>query len=176
MWLKCPESMLSNQKVIFSSARMGTQMTFGGVELLMVNSKLRVHFKRTEGIKRWRAESNMTGHQNKWMHVAATWAEGGFARLYIDGVLKATASEGTFPVGTDDPNTSMIVGNFNSGSRQRHGAFDLDEWYVWDRELSENQVKRVYAAYQNGTHTFQYSSSSLNLPKSQSVIQTTKYL
>ena len=46
MWLKFSQCTLaSGQKVVFSSARQGTQVKNGGIELLVVDGELRVHFK-----------------------------------------------------------------------------------------------------------------------------------
>ena len=156
MWVKFPQStVVSGQKAILSSARQGTETTFGGVEFLIVNGILRVHFKQSWGNKRWRVQSNITEQYNKWMHITGTWSAHGFVYLYINGTLKATQSEGTYPVGSATPNMMMTVGKFNSGS-EKYGQFDLDEWYVWDRQLNSDQVVQVYATYLTGSKIILY--------------------
>ena len=94
MWLKFSQTTLaSGQKAVFSSARQGTQVTNGGIELLVVDGELRVHFKRTENTTRWRANTNITGQHDKWIHITGTWSVKRVAHLYIDGILKATGKK-----------------------------------------------------------------------------------
>ena len=82
MWLKFPQSAVaSGQKAILSSARQGTETTFGGVELLIVNGELRVHFKQSWGNKRWRVWCNITEQYNKWMHITGTWSGAGLCNI-----------------------------------------------------------------------------------------------
>ena len=154
MWVKFPQStVVSGQKAILSSARQGTETTFGGVEFLIVNGEVRVHFNQSWGNKRWRVWSNITEQYNKWMHITGTCSVHGFAYLYINGILRGAATEGTYSVGSATPNKMMTVGKFNSG-KEKYGQFDIDEWFVWDRQLNSDQVVQVYATYLAGTNLF----------------------
>ena len=122
---------------------------------MTVSGSLTLHFKITDG-KRWKPKSGLV-QNNTWIHVGGTWAVDGEANLYIDGVLNNTKSKEVKPEG---PYTqkNMHVGKFNeTEDRSKYGKFLLDEWYVWDRQLSEQQVAQVYAAYQTGIHAIHCS-------------------
>ena len=49
----------------------------------------------------------------------------------------------------------MTVGKLNSGS-EKYGQFDIDEWYVWDRQLNSDEVAQVYATYLTGIKIILY--------------------
>ena len=157
MWLKIDESMLSDgQNPIFSSGALTEEpVTYRGVTLLIICDDIKVNFKRTNDRKKWKAESNINGKANKWMHLTGTWAVSGTAQLYIDGALNSTSIENEHsPSGPNLPDT-MTVGVKNT-LQGKFGQFILDEWYFWDWELSGDQVVQVYAAYQTGDGTFKY--------------------
>ena len=151
IWLKFPQETLAGQKGIFSSIGRGkNKVTHGGVALLIVNGRLALRFKLTEGTKRWKAKSVRSVQDNTWIHVAGTWTIGGSAKLYIDGVLNDTESEELCPEEDSVIRDTMHVGKISFG-KDRYGNFLLDEWYFWDWELSIDQVAQVYAAYQTGS-------------------------
>ena len=85
--------------------------------------------------------------------MTGTWAAEGTAVVYIDGVPKATTTSTSLSQDSGTSNRKLVIGKFNSGN-DKYGAFDLDEWYFWDQQLSEDQVEQVYAAYQAGTPSF----------------------
>ena len=64
--------------------------------------------------------------------------------------------ENIVSVTPSDTQHSMHVGKIHSGN-DKYGHFVVDEWYIWDRELSGEQVAQVYAAYRTGTDINQYS-------------------
>ena len=152
MWLKFSTATLVGRRGIFSSVGRGkNKVRHGGVALLIANGYLALHFKLTEGTKRWKAKSVRRVQDNTWIHVAGTWTVGGAAKLYIDGVLNDTESEEIYL--EEDPfiQNTMHVGTFAYSGEARYGNFLLDEWYFWDSELSADQVAKVYAAYQTGS-------------------------
>ena len=159
MWLKLQELVLDEtQRIVFSSGALGgTEVEFGGITLVIIFPDLKLNFKYNDPDKKWKVESAVNGSVNKWMHVAGTWTVGGAARLYIDGTLNDTDPGKTSAVSFSTILNPMHVGKKNSES-EKYGHFILDEWYVWDKELSGDQVMQVYTAYQTGTSTIQCSS------------------
>ena len=157
MYLKFSNSTLEDRTIpsVFSSGGQNRRVTFGGVALLIRGGRLVLHFKRREGAKRWVAINDIRGHGNKWIHVAGTWSLDGWVKLYIDGVLNDTGIEDIYPLEDQDLPNTMYVGSVNH-TDDRYGQFVLDEWYMWDQDLNGDQVMEVFAAYQPGTHTFQY--------------------
>ena len=117
---------------------------------MIVNGYLTLHFKLTEGNKRWKAKSVRSVQDNTSVHVAGTWTIGGAVKLYIDGVLNDTESEKFYTMADPVMQSTMHVGKIIFG-QDKYGHFLLDEWYFLDLELSVDQVAKVYAAYQAGS-------------------------
>ena len=155
MYLKVSQLTLDSPThgFVFSSAGHHGRVTFGGVSLLIIRGNLVLHFRRREVAKRWLTKADISDQANRWIHVTGTWSLSDGVKLYIDGSLSDTGTEGTFLLGNPDlPNTMHIgrVGHRN----ETYTQFVLDEWYFWDQELNGDEVMQVYAAYQPGTYTF----------------------
>ncbi|MFK8046281.1 MAG: LamG domain-containing protein, partial [Crocinitomicaceae bacterium] len=81
----------------------------------------------------------------KWHHVAGTF-NSGVARIYIDGILDATANGGAF-IGTGATRFGFIgtgseATSYN-GSRGPNSYFDgeIEELKIWNKELSESEIR-----------------------------------
>jgi len=97
------------------------------------NRDRRVHFYiRTGGQLRHLSVDRALDSEN-WRHVAGTW-DGTTQRLYIDGVLRASATPPGELAGAD----RLAIG---SGGEPMHGW--LDDVRVYDRALSEDEVREI---------------------------------
>ena len=89
---------------------------------------------------------------NAWHHLAGTWKSpktggDGLLRMYFDGVLNSTSPE---PVdGLVAQTTSLKIGwddvLHDSPENRRFNGL-IDEVLVFDRALSENEVRQIYDA------------------------------
>ncbi|WP_299335706.1 LamG-like jellyroll fold domain-containing protein [uncultured Psychroserpens sp.] len=75
---------------------------------------------------------------DEWHHVAVIY-DGTTASLYIDGVLDSSANL-TAPVDTDD---SFFIAAAGKTAPQRHFRGNIDEVRVWDRALTEDQLRFI---------------------------------
>jgi hypothetical protein len=97
------------------------------------NRNQRVHFYiRTGGQLRHLYVEGALDREN-WRHVAGTW-DGTTQRLYVDGVLRASAT----PPGALGEADRLAIG---SGVEPMHGW--LQDVRVYDRALSEDEVREV---------------------------------
>ena len=87
-----------------------------------------------------------------WQHVCAERNSSGYARLYINGVLKSSGDSGTPLAGTTNVTISVIGAN---------GGFNgsIDDVMIFNRSLSANEI---YALYANTTSKY-YSNNFTNL-------------
>ena len=137
---------------IFSSG--GESNTLGGISLYF-RRQIYLHFTKKNRlvVEQWSILSSISGRGDQWLHVAGTWKQNGAAKLYIDGALVHVVLGPDATASSLSPNEQgeMQVGRLISG--HYYGEFTLDEWYVWDTELTWDQVKHVYEAYKTGKHT-----------------------
>ena len=95
-----------------------------------------------------RINSNVAAKLNKWSHFTLTFeptadknAAGnytGTARIYIDGVLAATAANRKFQAA---PTANLTVGALSAGSKKYTGA--VDELAIYAFTLSDSQVAKL---------------------------------
>lgn len=92
---------------------------------------------------RW-ATSNFV--VNRWYHLGATRG-GGFVRLYVDGVLRAEASE---PSPIDVSNDEALrIGSLSPAAPQ-FLAGRIDEVQIWNRALAGEEIAAIHAAGSDG--------------------------
>ncbi len=92
------------------------------------------------------APAGPTIAQNVWKHVVTSYTYGagpiGTVRYYVDGELGSTVTWNHAGSGNFAPNVKRI------GSRATNGFFrgSIDDLRVYDRVLSDNEVRSMYAA------------------------------
>ena len=89
----------------------------------------------------WLAE-NIHAPQEEWFHVAATWRKNGQLKVYIDGELNKTVSEGSFTPEADDVDSTMHLGKLRQ-SHHYHANATIDELIIWAEEKSEAEVRKL---------------------------------
>jgi chitodextrinase len=72
---------------------------------------------------------------NQYYHLACAW-DGSTARLYVDGVLSASATQLVTPAGNTAP---LYVGQFGGDADRLDGV--VDEVRIYSRALSEQEIR-----------------------------------
>lgn len=101
-----------------------------------------------------RVVSNATVTTGRWHYVTTTFASG-TAKIYIDGVLDATATGQPTPV--TNSNNFSIGGVWTSkASITSRFLGDIDEIRIWTNELTETQLRFIMnqEILKSGTNTF----------------------
>jgi hypothetical protein len=80
---------------------------------------------------------------NQWRHVAATY-DGGTVRLYINGALEASAPH-SGPV-RHNPSTTAVGCKITGGACNYPFRGLVDEVEIFDRALTQGEIKALYAA------------------------------
>ncbi|MGC6426114.1 MAG: LamG domain-containing protein [Akkermansiaceae bacterium] len=96
---------------------------------------------------------DITGSANvndgAWHHVVAVTLDGVGTRLYVDGVLDASADDSATAIAQSDDNNNVLwIGGNPDRGRQFDGQ--IDDVAMWDRGLSDAEVAQIYAAGQAG--------------------------
>ena len=77
---------------------------------------------------------------NSWYHIAFTWDRAAQqTKLYVDGVLRATAA--LAETGWVNPNPTLRIGSYNAGNKAANGIWD--EVRVYDRALSVEEISEL---------------------------------
>ena len=82
------------------------------------------------------AESTTQVGNGTWRHICGT-NDGTTSRLYIDGVLDASATES---VSSLQP--TVTFGHWQGGTRYLNGL--IDDVRIYNRALSPDEIKRLY--------------------------------
>lgn len=73
-----------------------------------------------------------------WYHLVGTW-DGNQIKLYVDSVLQQTGTRSGAIPGSSVP---LKIGSSSSDARWFNGI--IDEVYLWDRALSQEEVNQIY--------------------------------
>ncbi len=117
----------------------------GGFGIVVNKGKLQYHIYTDGG---WQyIDSEVTPEADKYYYVVGTWSTDGTAKIYVDGVLKATRTDAgtslTLPSETEQ--CIGIGGSITETGIQRafNGAVVIARLY--DVALTEEQIKTLYA-------------------------------
>lgn len=127
-WIKKSVSS-SEEKIVGGDAASG-----GGYSFFVTSSQLVFRDGRANA-----AVANWTLNDNKWHMVTGTMASGGLTKVYIDGVLAATANH---PGLISKNGNSLIMGNEVGRSYFFRGS--IDEVAIWSSALSLEQIQMIY--------------------------------
>lgn len=92
------------------------------------------------------ARTPFDSYYGRWTHIAATF-DAGTIRLYVDGVLRDSATNVQYPATRlrvpQNPNSALKIGSINGFfDSPQHRAFvgQLDEFRIWNRALSRSEL------------------------------------
>ena len=122
-----------------------------GVDSLQVyQSKLQVSInKSTDGSNGTLCVSTTTLQKNKWYYVTGIYSDtDNKLEVYIDGELDKTCTE-SFSAGTDS--TNRVIGNNSAiGATSPQFEGNIAEVSMWNKVLTQNEVKNIMASSLNG--------------------------
>jgi hypothetical protein len=90
-------------------------------------------------------------NDGNWHHVVGT-RDGSILRLYVDSILIGTASYSGYATPWNDQPIS--VGAYSDGNFAATGNCHIDEFGIWTRALSQEQVSSLYANGSGLTYSF----------------------
>uniref|UniRef100_A0AAY4B064 Adhesion G protein-coupled receptor D1 n=1 Tax=Denticeps clupeoides TaxID=299321 RepID=A0AAY4B064_9TELE len=102
-----------------------------------------VEFYTRANSKRWKANIQLPGPY--WTHILFTWTQEHGLNVYINGTFNVSDPSGNFSQNYGDPHNDLVIGMSNGPSKYyATGAFD--EFVIWERALSPEEVKMYYLA------------------------------
>lgn len=78
-----------------------------------------------------------------WTHVLFTWKSQDGLKVYINGTLNATDSNGDVFYSYEDSNSNMLTGS-EDGQAKRYVNGAFDEFIIWERVLSPHEVEQYF--------------------------------
>lgn len=113
-----------------------------GYAFAIYNSKL-VFFLKIDGSsgEDWYFNPGAYIEVNQWYHVAGTY-DGNEIRMYLNGELKGIRPHKGYISWDYKPN-QLSIGAFKDKNEQNPFKGSIDEVHVWNKALSENEVKKL---------------------------------
>ncbi|XP_028268999.1 adhesion G-protein coupled receptor D1 [Parambassis ranga] len=93
---------------------------------------------------RWKANIRVPGPY--WTHILFTWTWGDGLKVYINGTLTAGDKNGTVSVNYGDPYPDLVIGTGNNKAYRHYVTGAFDEFVIWERALSPDQIWLYYNA------------------------------
>ena len=144
LWLKAHQDVSAGGDEYYIKSGGHTYWSIG-MSLMQHNGDLVASF-RNESIH-WRAQ--VTGFESRvWYHVVLAWAGESRVQVYLDGCLSQT-DVGTDLANNHDPiYNDFVFGNANTalGIGSLAGEMTLDEVRVWDANMNDEDVWKIYIA------------------------------
>ena len=98
--------------------------------------------------------------RDEWFHLMVTWKQTADLYFYIDGTLVRKGLT-NWTNGNSGGTTTMTIGKSNS--HNAFGSASMDEWFVWDKYVTDAQVAGFYSTYFDGKLLFFYTLGFLLL-------------
>ncbi|XP_039537527.1 adhesion G-protein coupled receptor D1 isoform X3 [Pimephales promelas] len=110
----------------------------------------------------WKAHIELPGPY--WTHVLFTWTQTEGLKVYINGTLSTRDPTGNVSHNYGDPYADLVIGTGNIGRYNHYATGAFDEFVIWERALSPQDVWMYYKAAigENVMSTFP-TESSINL-------------
>ena len=147
IWLKLGPSMSSDSSdgYVMSSGGQTSKVNPGGMKISVESGgDLDVGFRLRSVAKRWQKLIENPGI-DEWVHITATWNKDGYLTVYVNGTkLSPVGNTSYTPSGS--VNSDIHIGKPNNAV-DNFAEVTLDEWYVWDEELTEEQVENIFRVY-----------------------------
>jgi subtilisin family serine protease/PKD repeat protein len=108
--------------------------------LLSGANQLRLLLETQDGVADVWSEPNAI-FLNKWQHVAVSYDGDSIINMYINGELQTLNNTGAKPAGpiVDSRGDALVIGNRINRDRNFDGR--IDEFRVWSKELTEEQIQ-----------------------------------
>jgi len=81
-----------------------------------------------------------------WTHVLFTWTQTEGLKVYINGTLSTRDPTGNVSHNYGDPYADLVIGTGNIGRYNHYATGAFDEFVIWERALSPQDVWMYYKA------------------------------
>ncbi|XP_029533751.1 adhesion G-protein coupled receptor D1 isoform X2 [Oncorhynchus nerka] len=119
-----------------------------------------VEFYTRGNSKRWRANINIPGPF--WTHILFTWTLTDGLNIYINGTFNTSDPTGNVSMNYGDPYPDLVIGTGNEQSYGHYVTGAFDEFVIWERALSPEEILMYYQAATGDTLTY---PSTTSVPK-----------
>ncbi|KTG33625.1 hypothetical protein cypCar_00000977 [Cyprinus carpio] len=128
-----------------------------------------VEFYTRGDSKTWKAHIKLPGPY--WTHVLFTWTQTEGLKVYINGTFSVGDPTGNVSLNYGDPYADLVIGTGNTGNYNHYATGAFDEFVIWERALSPQDIWMYYKAAigENVMATFPTEASSVSLLQQNSV-------
>ncbi|CAB1319683.1 unnamed protein product, partial [Coregonus sp. 'balchen'] len=116
-----------------------------------------VEFYTRGNSKRWRANIKIPGPF--WTHILFTWTLKDGLNIYINGTFNTSDPTGNVSMNYGDPYPDLVIGTGNDQSYGRYVTGAFDEFVIWERALSPEEILMYYKAAIGDAWTYPTTAS-----------------
>uniref|UniRef100_A0A9J7X5N6 Adhesion G protein-coupled receptor D1 n=1 Tax=Cyprinus carpio carpio TaxID=630221 RepID=A0A9J7X5N6_CYPCA len=103
-----------------------------------------VEFYTRGDSKTWKAHIKLPGPY--WTHVLFTWTQREGLKVYINGTFSVGDPTGNISQNYGDPYADLVIGTGNTGNYNHYATGAFDEFVIWERALSPQDIMKYYKA------------------------------
>lgn len=81
-----------------------------------------------------------------WTHVLFTWTQTDGLKVYINGTFSIGDPTGNVSYNYGDPHADLVIGTGNRGRYGHYATGAFDEFVIWERALSPQDIQLYYKA------------------------------
>ncbi len=81
-----------------------------------------------------------------WTHVLFTWTQTEGLKVYINGTFSVGDATGNVSLNYGDPYADLVIGTGNTGNYKHYATGAFDEFVIWERALSPQDIWMYYKA------------------------------
>lgn len=81
-----------------------------------------------------------------WTHVLFTWTQTEGLKVYINGTFSVGDPTGNVSLNYGDPYADLVIGTGNTGNYNHYATGAFDEFVIWERALSPQDIWMYYKA------------------------------
>ncbi|CAM9323420.1 unnamed protein product, partial [Lampetra planeri] len=81
-----------------------------------------------------------------WTHILFTWKKVEGLKVYINGILTAADQDGSVSENYGDPYPDLVIGTGNNRAYGHFATGAFDEFVIWERALSSDEISLYYNA------------------------------
>ncbi|XP_043102551.1 adhesion G-protein coupled receptor D1 isoform X2 [Puntigrus tetrazona] len=123
----------------------------------------KVEFYTRGDSKTWKAHIKLPGPY--WTLVLFTWTQAEGLKVYINGTFSVEDPTGNVSLNYGDPYTDLVIGTGNTGNYNHYATGAFDEFVIWERALSPQEIRLYYSAFigRNTTPSTFPTKASINV-------------
>ncbi|XP_073767208.1 adhesion G-protein coupled receptor D1 isoform X2 [Danio rerio] len=103
-----------------------------------------VEFYTRGDFKTWKANIELPGPY--WTHVLFTWTQAEGLKVYINGTFNVGDPTGKIAPNYGDQYADLVIGTGNFGTYKQYAKGAFDEFVIWERALSPQDIWMYYKA------------------------------